>query len=308
MSEKRSILQSALLLTAAGMALRVVSMLFQIYLTAQIGAAGIGLLQLAMTVGALAITVGALGVRVAAMVLSGEEQGHNRPGGTRRAVQWCLAYAAVVSTAAALALHHAAPTLSAVWIRDLRATNALRMLSLFLPVTVIWSVFDGYFTATGRIGRLVCVEICERLGAIVLTIAMLRIWARGDIERACCGVVFGTGAASCVSLGVITWLYLRDLRHAPRASGKIARRLLRTAVPVGFSDILRGGLGTLEHLLIPRGLVRAGQSSEGAMAAYGTIHGMVFPVLMFPAALLYALSDLLVAELSRCAAQNRKKR
>ena len=38
------------------------------------------------------------------------------------------------------------------------------------------------------------------------------------------------------------------------------------------------------------------------MAAYGTIHGMVFPILMFPAAILYALSDLLIPELARCRA------
>lgn len=36
------------------------------------------------------------------------------------------------------------------------------------------------------------------------------------------------------------------------------------------------------------------------MAGYGTIHGMVFPILMFPAAILYSVSDLLVPELSRC--------
>ena len=41
------------------------------------------------------------------------------------------------------------------------------------------------------------------------------------------------------------------------------------------------------------------------MAGYGTIHGMVFPILMFPAAILYSVSDLLVPELSRCRAMGR---
>ena len=44
------------------------------------------------------------------------------------------------------------------------------------------------------------------------------------------------------------------------------------------------------------------------MAGYGTIHGMVFPILMFPAAILYSVSDLLVPELSRCRAMGRSLR
>ena len=51
---ERSILQNALLLTGVNLLLRGVSMLFQIYLSGQIGAGGIGLLQLILTVGSFA--------------------------------------------------------------------------------------------------------------------------------------------------------------------------------------------------------------------------------------------------------------
>ena len=44
------------------------------------------------------------------------------------------------------------------------------------------------------------------------------------------------------------------------------------------------------------------------MAAYGTIHAMVFPILMFPAAILYTVADLLVPELARCRAAKNTER
>jgi stage V sporulation protein B len=69
LSKRRSILYSAMLLTAANLAMRVVSMLFQVFLSREVGAAGLGLLQLTMTVGMLAMTIGTSGVRVAAMYL-----------------------------------------------------------------------------------------------------------------------------------------------------------------------------------------------------------------------------------------------
>ena len=38
------------------------------------------------------------------------------------------------------------------------------------------------------------------------------------------------------------------------------------------------------------------------LAAFGTVTGMVFPVLMFPACILFGLAELLIPELARCAA------
>ena len=66
----RSILQNALLLTGVNLLLRGVSMLFQIYLSGQIGAGGIGLLQLILTVGSFAMTVGLAGLRTVRLLAS----------------------------------------------------------------------------------------------------------------------------------------------------------------------------------------------------------------------------------------------
>ena len=67
LSKRVPMLRSALLLTLANFAMRGVSMVFQVYLTGQVGAAGVGLLQLIMTVHAFSVTVGTSGIRVAAM-------------------------------------------------------------------------------------------------------------------------------------------------------------------------------------------------------------------------------------------------
>ena len=44
------------------------------------------------------------------------------------------------------------------------------------------------------------------------------------------------------------------------------------------------------------------------LAAFGLIGGMVFPILMFPAAILYGLAELLIPELARCAASGSRRR
>ena len=75
MPRKMPIFYSALLLTGVNLLLRMVGTSFQVYLSGRIGAAGIGLLQLVMSVGSLAMVAGMGGIRTATMYLTAEELG-----------------------------------------------------------------------------------------------------------------------------------------------------------------------------------------------------------------------------------------
>ena len=47
---------------------------------------------------------------------------------------------------------------------------------------------------------------------------------------------------------------------------------------------------------------------ENPLASFGVVSGMVFPVLMFPACILYGLAELLIPELARCHAAGSQRR
>lgn len=309
MRPNHSILKSALLLTAVNLLLRGVSMVFQVYLSDRIGAAGVGLMQLILTVESVATTFGLSGARVAAMYLCAEEYGRRSRSGVRSAIACCLRYGLACSLAAAAALWLGAERAAAAWLHRPEAAGCLRMAALGLPAGCCCAVLSGYFTACGQIGRLVRVEVAERLACLALTMALLLGSAGRSAVQTCTTVLLAgnvTTLACCLLLG---GLIRRDCRAVrPGRERGMRRRMWRLCIPLALSDYLRSGLRALEQLLIPWGLMRAGGSYEGAMADYGLICGMVFPVLMFPAALLFALSDLLVPELARCRAEGDGRR
>ena len=76
------------------------------------------------------------------------------------------------------------------------------------------------------------------------------------------------------------------------------RKLLGIALPVAFSSYLRQGLVTIEHLLIPWGLKKKGDSQQAALSTYGILQGMALPVVMFPYAFLSPFCNLLVPEIA----------
>ena len=74
------------------------------------------------------------------------------------------------------------------------------------------------------------------------------------------------------------------------------KRILSVTVPVSVSSFLRSGLVAIEHILIPKGLVKSGAKYADAMAAYGVLGGMAMPIIMFPASFLYSFTGLLIPE------------
>ena len=306
MRKRLPIFYSALLLTGVNLLLRLAGTSFQVYLSGRIGPAGIGLLQLVLSVGSFAMVAGIAGVRTAAMYLTAEELGRKRPENVARILSACFAYSILCSGGAALFLYAMAPRLAENWIGNPDTVPALRLLAAFLPGSCLCAVMTGYFTAENRIGTLAAVEVCEQLCSMALTLLALKIWAGTDTGRACQCVILGSSLSGCLTL--CTLVAIRNREH-PKISSPfpIGGRLLRAAVPLALADVLKSGINTVENLMVPRRLAR-NPAVFDPLASFGTVSGMGFPILMFPACILFGLAELLIPELARCAAAESKTR
>lgn len=306
LSKKRSIFYSAILLTGVNLLLRMVGTSFQVYLSGTIGAEGVGLLQLVLSVGSMAMVAGMAGIRTATMYLTAEEIGKRRSGNIVWVLSGCTLYSVCSSSFVALTVYFAAPTIAKNWIGNPNIVDALRLYSAFLPVNCLCGVMVGYFTGAGRIKTLAAVEVAEQVCSMACTVVLLQFWACHNPERSCQAVVMGSGVGSCVTL--LALVILRLLQpHEPSNRVKLADRLKKTAVPLALADNLRTGITTVENLMVPKRLVLYA-GTQSPLAAFGTVCGMVFPVLTFPMALLFGLTELLIPELARCNAAGSKKR
>lgn len=306
MSVRKSIFYSAILLTAVNLLLRFAGTAFQVYLSGKIGAAGIGLLQLVMSVGSLAMVAGMAGIRTATMYLTAEELGKGRQKNVTWILSGCFLYSILCSGSVAVLLYTFAPFLAENWIGDASTSDALRLFAVFLPCTCLCGVMTGYFTAANRIGTLAAVEVAEQIAAMACTLSLLHFWADSNAEKSCLCVIVGSSLGAILTLCCLT--VLRLLEKPPCEERiPVARRLYQTAVPLALADNLRTGINTVENLMVPKRLALHGLV-ENPLAAFGLVSGMVFPILMFPACILFGLAELLIPELARCAAAGSKNR
>ena len=300
MSKRMPIFYGAMMLTAVNLLLRFVSTSFQVYLSATIGAEGVGLLQLIFSVNALAMTAGMAGIRTAAMYITAEELGRKQQSEIPWILSGCFLHAVVTGAAVSLALYFSAPWIAAHWIGSEQAVGGLRIFAAFLPISCLCGVMTGYFTAANRIGTLAAVEIAEQICSMGITVLILMTLPVGDSAGACQAVILGSCCGSLLTFLALLVIHLHQhLIRGPRVP--IARRLCAVSVPLALADNLKAGISSLENLMVPRRLgLFPGISNP--VAVFGILTGMVFPVMMFPASILYSLAELLIPELARCAA------
>jgi stage V sporulation protein B len=289
------------LLTTTAIIMRCIALVFQIWLAGRIGEAGIGLFQLVMSVGFMASAVAVSGIRFATTRLISEEVGLGRPGGVGRAMRRCLSYGLFFGTAAAAILLFCAEPIGFLWVGDARTVLSLELFAPSLPAVALSSVLAGYFTATGRVYKTAAIGLLEQLLRIGLVMALLKLVPAGDLEKSCGSVVAGGTLADIAGFLMLFVMFLIDRKRHGEAgsfSPRLTPRMLGIALPLALSAYARVSLSTFQQLLVPRGLRSAGLTADTALAGYGVIQGMVFPIIMFPSSLLYALAEMLVPALT----------
>ena len=309
MVRRKRLIMNTALLTGSSLVMSVISMSFQVWLAGRIGSAGIGLYQLVVSVSFLCTTFAISGVRFAATRLVSEELGHERANGIIGAMRRCFVYSLIFGTAAFFLLRSGAEMIGFLWIGDARTVRSLRIMAYAMPMVSLCSAISGYFTACGRVWKPTLVHLFEQIITIALVAFFLARSPVGDIEKNCSAVMLGTVCGDAISLVMMLLFYLTDRgRNKEEGAGELhlTSRMLHIALPLAFSAYARSALSTLEHLLVPRGLKSAGFSADRALSGYGTIQGMVMPIISFPACFLMALSELIIPELTE--AQMRSER
>ncbi len=309
LSRLQLFLWNGLLLALATLVLRTVSVLFNAYVSSTVGAEGMGLYTLVLSVYGFLVTFATSGVGLSSTRLVAEAIGKNDLRLLRVSLRKCFLYAFLFGSMATLFLFFFAGYIGRIFLSDARTVLSLRALSFSLFPLAFSSVLVGYFNAVRRSARNAAVQVLEMAIRIGVTIVLLKICLPRGLIYATFALVAGASLSEAVSFLLLFAQYLYDrcrysisegTGEAPRG---VFRKLCKISLPIAFSAYIRSGLTTLEHILIPRCLMKNGTSREASLASYGVICGMSIPILLYPAGILSSFTGLLVPEIAETAAK-----
>ena len=313
--QKHQFVKNTAVLTATSLLLRGAGMFFSIYITAIIGAEGIGLYQLIISVYVLVSGFASSGIVVAVTRMTTDELALGSRKSAQTVLSKCLLVSVTMGLISAALTAGLAPLIGGQWISDVRAVPAVRMMALALPFMSISCCLRGYFLARRRVAVQSGGQILEQTARIALSLALLARMAPMGITYSCLAIMIADAASEGLGCLFLVGGYFVDRRKVPDGNPlRLAppyrpyRQIWNIAGPITASHYLTTLLRTIESILVPDCLARFILSRARALEMFGLLRGMALPLIFFPSTFLNALTALLVPELSEAQATGNAKR
>ncbi|WP_288283761.1 oligosaccharide flippase family protein, partial [uncultured Anaerotruncus sp.] len=244
---------NAMIMTATSLLMNAVGVWFNLYISGKIGAEGMGVFQLIMSVYSFTVTFAASGINLASTRLVAEEAASPN-GNVKGAMRRCFGYALLFGGAASLFLFFAAPFIGETCLGSVQTVRPLKTMALSMPFIAMSCALNGYFTAVGRVAKSAASQIFEQFLKISLSIVGLTFLMPPGLEYACLAITGSGVIAEGLSFVSSLVLYLGDSRGFRRKGApknRLTGRLFGIALPMAMSSYLRSGLATVKNLLVP---------------------------------------------------------
>ena len=315
---KKSVVGGALLLSIAGIIVKVLGMLYKLPLASLLREEGMGYFNSAYTVYSFFFLLSTAGLPVAISILVSaalSESAHGRREALR-ILRVTIATFALVGLFICLLLVFLAERFAA-WIGNPLAAAAIAAIAPALLFVCILSVLRGYFQGCGNMLPTALSQIVEAAGKLIFGILLAR-WAMlryKDASSAASFAVLGVSIGTFLALICLLPAWIREGHRAPSLSGgeggesalSITRRLWKIALPVTLSSSVMSLAGLLDLFLVLRRLTDAGYTSGVANALYGSYSGLAVTLANMPTVLITPIACATVPILSSAMARGRRE-
>ncbi|HCJ91529.1 MAG TPA: polysaccharide biosynthesis protein, partial [Acidaminococcaceae bacterium] len=247
---KDKFLKGALVLTIAGLLVKVLGSVNRILLSRMLGGEGIGLYQMAYPVYLLMLSICSAGVPVAVSIIVAEKVAKEDYAGAHRIFKVTMRLMGAFGLLFALTLYGLAGVLvQSGIIRDPRVYPALLVLTPAVFFSSILASFRGYFQGYQMMVPPAVSQILEQF-VRVMTMILLAWWMLPyGLTWAAAGAAFGAVPGGLTGLIVLTFFYRKaarqwqekiktQVRQAAESTRQIAKRLILLAIPSSCANLL----------------------------------------------------------------------
>src|SRR5574344_171157 len=285
-------LHGAMILTLAGLVVKIIGSVNRILLSRLLGGEGIGLYQMAYPVYLLLLAISSAGIPVAISIVVSRYLAKDDVGNVRRVFHLSLRLMSLLGLGLALAL-----VLAAGWlvdsgiIKDSRAYYSLVALAPAVFFGTVLASFRGLFQGHQLMTPPAVSQILEQFIRVVTMVVLAYVLLPYGLEYAAAGAAFGAVPGSLAGLVVLSFFYCKASHTwqqkftnvIPEASEnlvQLAKRLVLLAVPVSCANLLIPVTSSIDMVMGPNCLGRAGFNVTEATTLFGYLSGMAQPLLM----------------------------
>ncbi len=291
---KNTLIATASIVTALSIAERSLGFLYRIVLSRLIGAEGMGIYQVALSVFSVFLTIGTGGIPITVSRLMAKNKAEGLDKGESRSVGAGLLLCLILTLPVAVVLL-VFPQGIAFLFSDSRCLPVFRILMLGLVFSAVFAVIRGSFWGNKNFLLPALLEMAEEIVMVIVGICLLqRVTDTATATRLAGWAVVVSYFAS-FTLSVICFFVTGGKIGNPKPQFK---PLFASSMPI--TSVRAGGslVNSAVAVLLPAMLVRTGLEKAKALELFGAVSGMAMPVLFIPSTVIGSLSLVLVPELA----------
>ena len=291
---KNTVYKNASIVTGLSVAERGLGFLYRVVLSRLIGAEGLGIYQVALSLFGLFLTIGTGGIPITVSRMITKSKAEGTPLEESRSIGAGILSCLLLSLPFCLILWLFGEKMTFLF-SDMRSFEVFKILLVGLCFSCVYAVFRGYFWGNKEFLAPSILEIAEESVMVIAGVLLLKGVSSPAVgaERAAWAVVISYLFSFTASF--LCFLFRGGKISMPQGELK---PLFNAAMPITSVRASTSLVTSAVAVLLPVMLMQSGIDEGEALKLFGVVSGMVFPILFIPATLIGSLSLVLVPELA----------
>ena len=291
---RNKIATNASIVTGLSIAERALGFLYRVVLSRLIGAEGLGLYQVALSLFGLFLTIGTGGLPITVSRMISKSKAEKDLIGEQKNVTAGVVASLLLTLPFSILLFVFGDKIPFLF-SDSRSFDVFKILILGLSLSSVYAIFRGFFWGNKEFLAPSVMEITEEAVMVVAGILLLRNVSSAAVgaQKAAWAVVISYVCSFTISF---LWFFFKKGKFcSPKGTLK---PLFSAALPITSVRASTSLVSSAVAVLLPAMLIRSGMSESQALEAFGVVSGMVLPILFIPSTVIGSLALVLVPEIS----------
>lgn len=308
--------KGALVLTVAGVIVKLLGAVYRIPLYSILGDVGMGLFMAVYPVYSMMLSISTAGVPVAVSKMVAERLAHGNFKGAHQVFRVAIGLMAASGLLVTGVLLLGAKYYTANILKTPEALYPLLAIAPSVTLFAIKSVFRGFFQGQQSMLPTALSQVVEQTVRVATIFVLSLLLIKYSVELGAAGAAFGTvtGALAALILLVVIYYQRRPAflysetgdNNSITSTKRVIKEILTLTLPITVGSIVVPLVNMVDSTLILPRLQAGGFSKTQALALYGDFSGAAMPLVNAPTLFTLALATSLVPAISRAFAHNNK--
>ena len=315
MNKKTSFMYGAMILTAAGVIVKILGALFRIPLGNFIGADGMAYYEAVYPIYVLLLTIATTGIPIAISRMISEKIAVDDRGGANRVFKVSMTIMIILGVILFCVLFFGADFIASKFQGLSKASLGMKAIAPALILVPIMAAFRGYFQGLQDMKPTAMSQMAEGLFRVVIGLGLAYFLLGMGKEYAAAGGTFGATAGAAAGVIVIAVIYFkrrkvisfRDKREEIRQANNykresamtIMKNLFYIAIPITIGCAIMPLMKYIDLWIVTDRLTHAGWDDETVRSLFGQLSGFASPVVNVPKFITQAIAVSMVPAVVR---------